>query len=76
MEDMKLFIQNEIKEIAFVKVGFDQPLLSSKLVDSISVVDLIVSIEEKIGKKIPQHLLKDENFDTIDTIINTLGQLD
>ena len=75
MEDLRLFIQNEIMNIAFVKVDFDQSLLKSKLVDSISVVDLIVSIEEKTGKKIPQHLLQDENFDTIDTIIATLEKI-
>ena len=75
MEDMKLFIQNEIMNIAFVKVGFDDSLLASRLVDSISMVDLIVSIEDKIGKKIPQHLISDENFDSINTIIATLEKV-
>lgn len=75
MEDMKLFIQNEIMSIAFVKVGFDDSLLASRLVDSISMVDLIVSIEDRIGKKIPQHLISDENFDSINTIIATLEKV-
>lgn len=75
-EDMKLFIQSEIMNIAFIKPGFSDPLLSTKTLDSISVVDLIVSIEEKIGKKFPQHLLLDEHFDSIDRIVETIAQLD
>ena len=74
-EDLKLFIQQEIMNIAFVKVGFSDTLLSSNTLDSIAVVDLIVSIEERIGKKIPQHLMLDENFDSIDRIIETLEKL-
>jgi len=74
-EDMKLFIQSEIMNIAFIKVGFSDPLLSTKTLDSITVVDLIVSIEEKIGKKIPQHLMQDENFDSIDRIIETIEKI-
>lgn len=76
MEDLKAFIQSEILLLAFKKVGFDESLIKSKLLDSITVVDLIVSIEEKIGKQIPQHLIEDENFDTIDKIIETLSKLE
>jgi acyl carrier protein len=75
MEDLKLFVQQEIMTIAFTKVGYSDLLLSSKLLDSITVVDLIVSIEERIGKKIPQHLLLDENFDSIDQIAQTVAGL-
>lgn len=74
MEDLKLFIQNEIKNIAFKKVEFNESLIKSKLLDSISVIDLIVSIEEKISKQIPQYLINDENFDTIDKIIETINK--
>jgi acyl carrier protein len=74
MEDLKIFIQNEIAALAFKKVGFDESLILSKLLDSITMVDLIVSIEEKTNKKIPQHLLQDENFDTINRIIDTLDK--
>lgn len=74
-EELKQFIQKEIMNLAFVKPGFSDPLLSSGAMDSITVVDLIVSIEENIGKKIPQHLLIDENFDSIDKIVETLTKI-
>ena len=75
MEDLKNFVQNEIMNLAFVKVGFDDSLIKSRILDSISVVDLLVSIEEKTGKNIPQHLINENNFDTINRIIDTLKKL-
>ncbi|MEI6815691.1 MAG: hypothetical protein WCL14_03700 [Bacteroidota bacterium] len=75
MEDLKQFIQSEISLLAFKKVSYDESLIKSKLLDSITLVDLIVSIEEKICKEIPQHLIEDENFDTIDKIIETISKL-
>ena len=51
MEDIKLFIQKEIMNLAFKKVSFEESLITSKLLDSITVIDLLVSIEEKMDKK-------------------------
>lgn len=74
MEDLKFFIQNEIMNVAFKKVSFDQSLIHSKLLDSITMIDLIVAIEDKTGKQIPQHLINDDNFDSIDRIIDTVSK--
>lgn len=68
MDELKNFIQQEIAQLAFKKVTFDESLIQSRLLDSITVVDLVVSIEEKTGKRIPQHLMTEENLDSIDKI--------
>jgi acyl carrier protein len=75
MDDLKLFIQNEIVNIAFKKVAFDDSLISSKLLDSITLVELLIAIEEYIGKQIPQHLINDDNFESIDKIIETIKKI-
>jgi len=75
MDDIKIFIQEEIMNLAFKKVSFDESIIKSKLLDSISIIDLLVSIEEKIGKTIPQHLINEDNFDTIEQIIITLDKV-
>ncbi len=75
MDNLKEFIQEEIMNIAFKKVSFDESLIQSKILDSISVIDLIVSIEEKTGKKIPQHLINEENLDSIDKIMTTINSI-
>ena len=38
-------------------------------------MDLLVTIEEKIGKRIPQHLITDENFDSINIIVATIDKI-
>ncbi len=73
MEELKLFVQSEVMNLAFVKVTNEQSLIKSKLLDSITVVDLLVSIEDRIGKKIPQHLINEDNFDSIDKIVATVS---
>jgi acyl carrier protein len=75
MENLRTYIQEEICNLAFKKVGFSESLLQSKLIDSITFVELIVNLEEKIGKQIPQHLINEANFDTIDKIVETLTNL-
>ena len=75
MEDLKAFIQSEVLLLAFKKVSYDESIVKSQLLDSITLVDLIVSIEEKTGKEVPQHLITDDNFDTIDKIIETISKL-
>jgi len=75
MEELKLFIQEEIVKMAFKKVNFDDALITSKLLDSITVVELLVAIEEKIGKQIPQYLINDDNFDSINKIIETVKKV-
>jgi acyl carrier protein len=75
MDDFKQFLQDEIANIAFTRVDFDEKIITSKLLDSISAMDLLVSIEDKIGKRIPQHLITDENFDSINIIIDTISKI-
>ncbi len=75
MDDLKLFIQEELKTLVFKKVDFDESLVKSKLLDSITVVDLLVSIEEKTGKTIPQHLINEEYIDNINKIVNTINSI-
>jgi acyl carrier protein len=75
MEELKTFIQNEVMNLAFVKVGFDDSIIFSNVLDSISVVELLVAIEEKIGQKFPQHLVQEENFDTINKMIETVSKI-
>lgn len=75
MEDLKLFIQEEIMNVAFKKVAFDESIIKSRLLDSITLVDLLVTIEEKIGRTIPQHLVNEESMDSIDKIVNTISKI-
>jgi len=63
-----LFLKKTINEIAFTEVTEDESLFISKLIDSISFVDLLVAIEEKMNIKIKQNEVNTENFDTVHQI--------
>lgn len=76
MEEIAEKIQKEIALLAFKNVSRTESLIQSKLLDSISLIDLIMFIEEETGKQIPQHLIIEENFDSIEAILKTLKKLD
>lgn len=66
MED---FIIEKIQEIAFSKVKVDDPLWSSKILDSITLVELIVEIETEFSIKVPFKDIIEENFETVSRMI-------
>ncbi len=69
MNQIEQFIQEQIKSLVFKNVGVEDSLLKSRLMDSITVIDLAVSIEEKYDLKIPYTEINEDNFDTIGQII-------
>ena len=66
------FIKQEIKNLAFKEVGYSDSLLKSGILDSITAVDLAVSIEDKYNIKIPFTEINNQNFETINNIISYL----
>ena len=66
MED---FIKEKIKEIAFSSVSNDDLLWTNKILDSITLVELIVEIESEYNIKVPMNEVIVENFETVDLII-------
>ncbi|MCC7301855.1 MAG: acyl carrier protein [Bacteroidia bacterium] len=71
-DELQQFIAAEVQKLAFRKVSIHEPLVSSRVLDSISVIDLIVLIEEKMNKKIPQDQIREENLDTVEKITETV----
>lgn len=68
MNDVNSFLKSQISELAFQEVENNTPLVSSKLLDSISIVDLVVAIEAHLGIRIASNEITQENFDTIEQI--------
>lgn len=71
MED---FIIEKIQEIAFAKVKSDDPLWTSKVLDSITLIELIVEIENEFQIKVPLTDIVEENFETVSRMINYLNR--
>jgi methoxymalonate biosynthesis acyl carrier protein len=69
-------IRNAAREAASKITGRsikeEQPLVTSGLIDSLSVLKLISLLETKLHVSIPPENLQPEDFDTIDLIVETI----
>lgn len=66
------FLREKIKELAFISPEDSDSLLKSRSLDSITVVDLAVMIEQQYEVKIPFTEITEENFESISSIAEYL----
>ena len=50
------------------------PIVSGGLIDSMSIVDLILDLESALGVRIPASDVVPDDFDSIDTILATVAR--
>lgn len=62
------FIIEKIEEITFTKVTESDLLWTNKILDSITIIELVVELEGEFGIKIPLSEVVLENFETVDLI--------
>lgn len=62
-------------EVAGRKVREGQPLVTSGLLDSLSVLKLISLLEKKLKIFIPPQTLQPEDFDDVDLIVATIERV-
>ncbi|MEO5645455.1 MAG: acyl carrier protein [Bacteroidia bacterium] len=65
---VKEFLHSEIEKVAFREVGETESIAKSRLLDSITMIDLAVAIEDEYKIKIPFTEITEENFDTVELI--------
>ncbi len=66
---MKDFLIDKIDEIAFSTVEADDKLWETGILDSITVVELAVEIENEFDIKIPFDEIIVENFETVNLLV-------
>lgn len=72
---MEQFIKDRIEEIAFVQVGIDDKLWTDRILDSITIVELIVELEGEYGIQIPMVDVVEENFNSVRLIMAYIERL-
>lgn len=70
MED---FLVAKIEELAFSKVEVNDSLWQSKILDSISIVELVVEIENEYGISVPFNEIIEDNFETVANMIKYIS---
>ena len=56
---IELDVLEIIKSITLRGVGIDEPLIESGLLDSMSMVNVLLAVEEKFGVTVPPHRAAD-----------------
>jgi acyl carrier protein len=65
-------VREAVAEIAKRVVPDDQCVVSTGMVDSLSLLQLIVLLEKKLQTRIPKEQLQPEDFDSVEIILETL----
>ena len=68
-------VREVVAGVARQRVRDDQPLVSSGLIDSLSVLTLIAALEARLGIRIPAARVQPDDFDSVLTIVETLARL-
>jgi D-alanine--poly(phosphoribitol) ligase subunit 2 len=69
---MEKFILDKIEEITFTEVSQTDSLWEGKVLDSISIVELVVELEKEYNIKVPFNEIVTENFETVERIVTYL----
>ena len=69
LEKINRFVASEILKQPNREIARDEALISSGLVDSFSLVDLALFIEDSFGVRIEDTELNAETFDTLDQLV-------
>lgn len=62
---MKDYLVDKIEEISFERVEENDSLWQAGVLDSITIVELAVDIEEEFGIEIPFDEIIEDNFETL-----------
>jgi len=73
-EELIAYIKKEFVEDPDEEIDDATPLISSGLIDSLSIVSLVAFIDKKFGVKIPDEKGVVENFETVNKIIETINE--
>lgn len=68
-------IREAVAEIVGRRVKDNEAIVSSGLIDSLAVLKLISKIEQKLDIRIPPSGLQPDDFDTVDSTLETLGRV-
>ena len=67
-------IRDIVKRITFTEVTTVQPLISTNLLDSIGVVDVLVELEQAFGVSIDLQQVNEREFDTVEQIARKVAE--
>lgn len=74
-EELAVHVQDELLPDGAPPIRETTPLISSGLLDSYSVVELIAYVEERFNVKVAPRWHRLEHFDTLERIVETVERI-
>ena len=74
-ETIRQAAREAVVAVARRAVGDDQCIVSTGIVDSLSLLNLIALLEKRLQIHIPTARVQPEDFDSVDTIVDTLERV-
>jgi len=74
-ETIRQAAREAVVAVARQAVGDDQCVVSTGIVDSLSLLNLIALLEKKLQIRIPTERVQPEDFDSVETILETLERV-
>jgi acyl carrier protein len=71
-EEVRAAARKSVKEMTGRNITDSEPLISSGLIDSLSVLKLIARLERHLGVAIPAGNLQPDDFESVDWIADTV----
>ena len=68
-------VRDVVAGVARQRVRYDEPLVSSGLIDSLSVLTLITALEERLQIRIPTARVQPDDFDSVLVIVETIARV-
>lgn len=75
MADVVQAVREVVRTVVKREVRDDEPLVSSGLIDSLSVLTLIAALEQRLQIHIPAADVQPDDFDTIALIVDTIARV-
>ena len=69
------FIKNEVMKNANANLGDDQDLLSSGILDSLGILQVVAFIDDQFGIQVPDEDVVFENFQSLNALTGYLDSL-
>lgn len=74
-EATRSMVRDVVTEMVGHSVRDSEPIVSSGLIDSLTVVKLIARLEQKLHVSIPPANLQPDDFDNVESILETLERV-
>ena len=75
IEELKQYIQRDVIRRSDIAIDADTPLVSSGLVDSFALIDVLMKLEDLTNRDIPAGKVRPEDLDTITSMLAVAARL-